>query len=923
MIKKLSLISLFSLMPASFYYAQTTVFAYVKDAEGKPVERAEIDLVQSNEDVAADKIGYFQFVDLKPGQYQIVVSKHGLEPRTLDFHISEGEKRKDLGVISLLPSVQSSESGIILVDDAVADSEGSSMQPTVGLLSSGKDAFQSAAAFELGAYWFRPRGIDNRYESVLFNGVPMSKNDNGRVEFSNWGGLNDITRYPHENADNITPSEYTFGNLGGVVYYNTRASNFRKGTSLAYSLSNRSYQHRLMATYSTGMTAKGWAFTFSGSRRWAQEAVIDATYQDSYAYFGAIEKKFSDRFSINLTAFGAPTYRGTNSANTQEVYDLMGKNYNAFWGWQDGEKRNSRIRKTFEPMFMLQTYNKIGKTSNWNNTFSYQIGSDARSRLDWFHAQNPDPSYYRNLPSYGNYTADEFRSMAQINWDYLYNANRNNTANGAAYTLVDDVNKDKTFNFVSHFDTRLQDNWKLNLNFNYQNLKSDNFRRIKDLLGAGFANNLDAFGGDRPYDMDNANTKVYEGDRTQYSYDLLRDQYAFHLGTDLDLAKWNFTASAFVGYSESQRDGHFRHHIYQDSSKGKSDVYDTWETGLKARLTYKINGKNFITYSGTYFSLAPTLNEIFINPRVNNFITPDLKNQLINSNELSYIHRGQVLKLRLSGYLTDISNQTEIARYFGEGLQFANSTDGRDGFVVEALTNVEKRFVGAELGAELKITPTFSLIAAGSYGEYTYRNNPNLYVSVDNENFAQGFENMGQANIKGFKVTGTPQKAASFGFKYNSPKYWWIGASANYLADQYLSFSSILRTENFYINPLTGDRYEAYVYTDNTTRQTINVPAATPENVASLIKQTKFDDQFMLNANAGKSFLFGKYRVGISISVNNILNNRNYVTGGYEQARKANFRDSYIDSQKTTRSFGPKLWYDRGRTFFANVYLRF
>ncbi len=79
--------------------------------------------------------------------------------------------------------------------------------------------------------------------------------------------------------------------------------------------------------------------------------------------------------------------------------------------------------------------------------------------------------------------------------------------------MVEDVNRDKTLNFVSHFDTRLKDNWKLNVNFNYQNLRSDNFRRIKDLLGAAYANNLDAFGGDKPYNLDRANTKVYEGTR--------------------------------------------------------------------------------------------------------------------------------------------------------------------------------------------------------------------------------------------------------------------------------------------------------------------------------------------------------------------------------------------------------------------------
>ncbi len=919
MIKKLSLISLFTLLPASFYYAQTTVYAYVKDAQGNPVERAEVDLVQSSDDVTADKIGYFQFVNLQPGQYQIIVSKGGLETKTVDFTVTANEKRKDLGVISLVPAATTSDLGVIVIDDAAADDDGSSMQPTVGLLSSGRDAFQNAAAFELGAYWFRPRGVDNRYEDVLFNGVSMSKNDDGRVDFSNWGGLNDVTRYPQENIDNIAPSEYAFGNLGGLVYYNTRASNYRKGTSLAYSFTNRSYRHRAMATYSTGMTPSGWALTLSGSRRWADEGVIEGTYQDSYAGFISVEKKFSDRFSINLTSFAAPTYRASNSPNTQEAYDIMGKNYNSYWGWQDGEKRNSRIRRTVEPITMLQFYNKIGKSSNWNNTFSYQIGRDGRSRLDLFHSADPNPTYYRKLPSYGLVTEDEFIAKSQINWFDLYSANKENYDIGARYTIVEDVNKDKTFNYVSHFDTKFSDNWKLNLNFNLQKLKSDNFRNLKDLLGAQYANNQDAFGGDQSYDVDNPNTKVYEGDRTQYSYDLFRDSYTFNASTEVDLTKWNVMASVVGGFSQSQRNGHFRNHFYQDNSKGRSAIYNAYDAGIKARVTYKINGKNFIVYNGTLFSLAPTLNEIFINPRVNDFVTPGLDNQIINSNELSYILRGQILKLRLSGYLTDVSNATEISRYFAEGLQLGNTVTSNDAFVAEILSGMSKRYKGVELGADLKISPTLNIIAVGSYGDYTVQNNPNVYVSIDSDRYARGYESLGKANIKGYKIAGTPQKAASLGFRYNSPKFWWFGASANYLADQYLDFSVLNRTTGFYTNPLTGDNYTAF--TDSQTG--VAIPAATSENVAALLKQTKFDDQFMLNANAGKSFQFGKYRMGISLSVNNILNNRDYVTGGFEQGRKSNFRESFIESQREIPLFGPKLWYDRGTTFFTNVYLRF
>ncbi len=886
--------------------AQTTAYAYLKDGAGKPVESAGVDLKDSENDVTADKIGYFQLVDLKPGHYSITISKLGFEDKIIEFDIVSDEKRKDLGAIVLRPVSDHSDLGVVTIDDTSNQDDENSTQPTVGLLSSGRDAFANAAAFELGAYWFRPRGVDNRYEDVLFNGVPMSKNDDGRVDFSNWGGLNDVTRYPLENVENITPSEYTFGNLGGVAYYNTRASSYRKGVSLAYSYTNRSYFNRAMATYNTGLLKNGWAFTFSGSRRWVDEGVIEGTYQDAYAFFTSIEKRLGSKHALNFTAFGAPTYRGSNSPNTQEVYDIMGKDYNSYWGWQDGEKRNSRIRKVFEPVFQLEHFWKMGKKSNLNTTFSYQQGSDARSRLDWFHAADPNPTYYRKLPSYGDYTADEFKANAQIDWTAMYQANNGNLDGGAVYSVIEDVSKDKTYNIVSHFDTRFQDNWKFNANFHYQKLESDNFRRVKDLLGAKFARNLDSYSGDSYWNLDNPDYKVYEGDRTQYSYMLHKDSYALNLSTEVDLPRWNVVASVFSSYSESYRDGQFRNHFFAtgNGSKGKSDVYDATDYGVKAKVTYKINGKNFIVYNGAYFSLAPTLNEIFVNPRTANLITPNIENQLINSNDLSYIIRGQVLKLRLTGYYTTMQKATEISRYYFD-ISGSNIDEG-NALAAEVLTNLNKTYKGIELGAEVKVTPTISVTAVGSYGDYKVTNNPDV-ATYDDQNGYRGKDFWGTAKLKDYKVAGTPQKAASLGIRYNSPKYWWIGVSGNFLADQYLDFSALNKTAVLYTDPATQNDYAG----------------VTPELINQITEQKKFDDQFMLNANVGKSFLIGKYRMGLSLSVTNILNNRDYVTGGFEQGRVVNFPEALQELGRTTPHFGPKLWYDRGTQFFANVYLRF
>lgn len=77
----------------------------------------------------------------------------------------------------------------------------------------------------------------------------------------------------------------------------------------------------------------------------------------------------------------------------------------------------------------------------------------------------------------------------------------------------------------------------------------------------------------------------------------------------------------------------------------------------------------------------------------------------------------------------------------------------------------------------------------------------------------------------------------------------------------------------------------------------------------------------MLNLNLGKSFRFGSYYLGTSLTINNLLNNKKYVTGGYEQLRLGSYDNAINLYQREL--FGPKLFYGLGRTFFFNVYLRF
>ena len=954
MFKKLSLVSLFTLLPASYYYAQTTVFAYLKDGDGKPVEKAEVDLKGSESDVTADKVGYFQLVDLQPGHYQMVITKPNYETKVVDFDVTSDEKKKDLGVLVLGSALTGADQGLTILDSD-DDEDSSSQASTVGLLQSSQDVFSRIASFDLGFYWFRPRGIDGRMGENMLNGVSMVKSDNGSVDFGNWGGLNEITRYP-EISQNHAPSEYAFGGNSSVIYKNTKASEYRKGFQGTYSITNRNYRNRFSLRYTSGMSKKGWAFTVMGARRWAEEGIQEGTFYDAYGAYLGIEKKFNDSHTMTFNFIGAPYRRSTASPSTQEVYDYRGVHYNSYWGYQNGEQRSERVRRGFQPILQLQDFWKINAKTNLWTSVSYQFGKDKGSRLDWQNVQNPSPTYYRNLPSYydslnpdasvinadGSQTTaqDAFQTslaawqngdpnVTQINWDRLYRRNMSQpagtyygqTGKRALYYLVNDVSDDKIFNASTHLTHNFNDNSKFILNVSYQNYRSEQYREVNDLLGADFVLNRDPFaatnqpGKSGLFNEGEENVTKKVGDKMTYDYIFRRQEVKVNPGYKFSTGKFDVFVSALAGYSTSNREGLFKHYLY-DNSLGKGTDYNFWNFGLKAQAIYRLNGRNFFVYNGAYYNQAPFLEDLYFNPRVNGSVAPNIKSTVVSANDLSYVISTPFLKMRLTGFLVNTENETTVQRFFADGLPLdgvdvdGNATNVQSAFVTQVMTDVKRRNMGAELGLDVKILPTLSLQGVASYGQYTYQNDPTTYYASDAVGaFANGlsYTNLGKAYIKNYRQGGTPQQAYSLGFRYNSPKYWWVGANWNYLDDNYLDPAALVRTESFVQNNTSATPFYGLTEAD----------------LRAVLQPNKLPSAHFFNVNAGKSWLIGKYYVLISASVNNVFDNTKYITGGFEQVRNAKYNTFVEDYSREYTLFAPKYWYTQGRSYFVNLQFRF
>jgi hypothetical protein len=723
----------------------------------------------------------------------------------------------------------------------------------------------------------------------------------------------------------LTPSAYNFGGILGTSNITTRASKYRQGGRVTYSSSNRSYTNRLMASYSSGLVEGGWAYSFSLGRRWGNEGYQDATLYDANSFFASVEKKINDKHSLNFTSIYAPNRRGKSSPNTQEVYDLKGIKYNEYWGYLDGEKRNSRIKEVKEPILMLNHYWDISTKTSLNTNVAYQFGSLGNSRLDYSGGGNPSPAYYQDLPSYfladtdgpdygGAYIAEQnFINDGQLDWNRILDANvtNNDPTNGgatpAAYVLYEDRSDDKQLTINSILSSELNENILLNASVNYKRLKSENFGEIIDLLGSNVgALNVDSFDGFQ-YDAQNPDRIVGEGDKFRYNYNLYADVISGYAQGQFKYNKVDFYLSASVTNTTYQREGLWEHSRFAgDLSLGKGEELSFTGIGTKAGLTYKITGKHLLDFNAGYITRAPSLRNTYSNSRENSNVVRDISEEKVTSFDASYIFRSSIVKAKITGYYSKIEDANEVSFYYADGLSgFDIQDNDTSAFVQEVLQGIDKKHIGVELGIEAQVTPTIKLKGAASVGQYTYDNNPELYLTSASFTSNDGSISYGEANLKDYKIAGGPQRAASIGFEYRDPDYWWFGATANFFSNTYLDINPLTRTENFYLDAdgLPFNDYDESIATE-------------------LLRQEKFDDYMVVNLVGGKSWKIGDYFVGFFASVGNLLD-KQYKTGGFEQGRNANYRELRDDTSNPKRVFGPKYWYGRGTNYFVNVYFRF
>ncbi|MBO4565471.1 MAG: TonB-dependent receptor [Bacteroidaceae bacterium] len=851
------------------------------------------------------------------------------------------------------------------------DDDNDALQAVSTITSTNNDPYLGEVGYRLSPMRFRIRAYDNMYEQTYLNGLLMNDVETGRFQHSMIGGMNDATR----NNEGVAGFEYnTFGltTIGGASNINMRASAFAAGNKITLTGTNRNYVLRGMYTFATGLMDNGWAFAGTVGYRWAKEGVIEGTFYNSLSYLLSVEKLLGNH-SLSLVTFGSPTERAQQGASTEEAYWLANSHYyNPYWGYQNGKKRNQRVTHEFEPTAILTWDWKIDDSKKLATSAGVKYSRFSTSSLGWNgNAYDPRPDYYKNLPSsifdvydlenknnpdflhdnpyflsqyndlYNFWTSSE--ANRQINWDRMYYVNsiQNQSGDETLYYLERRHNDQLVFTFNSTFNHNIDINNKYSLGIILNHTKGMHYKTMDDLLGGEYYYDYDKFSANEygkssseaANDLRNPFKRIYEGDKFGYNYNINVNKAKAWGVIQHTNGMFDIMHGLYIEGTTIERDGKMQNGRAPQNSYGSSGTAKFLGGGGKLLMTLRPFVGNTISLGLGWDTQAPLARNAFVAPRMQSNFIDNLHNEDIFSSELSWKFHFGSLTGKFTGFFTRFKNQVEQTAFYN---------DQENRFTYLTMTGVSKEHYGLEGALVFRVNSKLSFDLVGTISDAKYIDNPYAQVnyegmnSATNESLNEWLNPITDANMplrvimKDIKVGGTPLTAASFGVNYNINN-WFLEMNVNYYDRVYLEYSAYRRLSNVLTNyTAIGSLNGTPVFNidDGTGRSSQQILAEdggvlfdTNGNYLGAYSPSleKFKGGFMLDAAIGKNIrLNGGRSISINLSLQNITNNTNLRSGGFEQNRDDYYRKEGAADVAKAYKFSKNSKY-----FYANAFNAF
>ncbi|MCD6180128.1 MAG: TonB-dependent receptor [Bacteroidales bacterium] len=708
-------------------------------------------------------------LEVPVGGQTIVVQFIGFISQEFDVTIQEGQTI-DLGTIALASSqIGLNEVNVfasIAIDrktpvaissvsaQLIEEKLGSQEFPEILKSTPGVYATKSGGGFGDGR--LNLRGFNSENVAVMINGVPVNDMENGRVYWSNWAGLSDVTRTMQVQRG-LGASKVAVPSIGGTINIVTKTTDAEKGGSVITSIGNSGYQ-KYGLTVSTGLSDNGWATTVSASKT-TGDGYIDGTEFDGFNYFVNISKRLGPNQTISLSSFGAKQNHGQRQSKSLiSTYRNAesGTRFNPDWGLRGGKVVHVEDNFYFKPQTSLNHYWTINDKSTLSTAFYASWGTGGGG------GQGGDGSLF-SVRLGGD---DQ-----PIDIDNIVNINRANGALGATSYLRASHNDHSWYGVLSTFNTELSDNLDFIAGIDLRTYTGHHYREVTDLLGAAYVFSND--------DINNPNAALQVGDKFGYYNDGNVGWQGLFTQLEYNINKLSTFVSASLSNTSYQRVDYFQ---YLDTDPLQtSDKYNFMGFGIKGGANYNLTDKHNLFANVGYFEKAPGFGAVFI--RYNNTdVNSEAANQKVFSIELGYGYRGEKLAANLNLYSTKWNDRT-----FTKSIQVSPGV-----YNFANLLGVNALHQGIEFDFTYKPSRKLSAYGMLSLGDWRWDNNLENVQVFDENNVAIG--DSYSVYIKDVKVSDAAQTTAALGLDYQILPKTNITIDYNYYANLYAYYNPTDRT---------------------------------------------------------------------------------------------------------------------------------
>jgi len=724
------------LVSTSIIFGQTKLTGKIVDETNQPLPGAAVVLKGAKTGASSDFDGNFTF-ETSVSNGAIVVSFVGYETKTLTFN-----GNTNFGTISLKPSAESLDEIVItavsfaidrktpiavstIKADVIENKLGSQEFPEILKSTPGVYATKSGGGFGDGR--LNLRGFNSENVAVMINGVPVNDMENGRVYWSNWAGLADVTSAMQVQRG-LGASKVAVPSIGGTINIISKTTDIEKGGNVTTSVGNDGYQ-KYGVTVSTGLLDNGFAATVSAAKV-KGNGYVDGTEFEGYNYFVNISKQINDNHKLSLTSFGAPQRHGQRqNQNLISTYRNAesGIKFNPDWGYKNGQVLHVEDNFYHKSQTSLNHYWTISDKTNLSTALYASWGSGG-----------------------GGGTAGTNRELFKvriggfdqpIDLDNIVEINRANGALGSEAFLRASRNDHSWYGVLSTFKTELTDNLSFIGGVDIRTYVGKHFREVTDLLGGEYAYDNS--------DVNNPNRALQVGDKFQYNND---GEVGWQgLFTQLEYNTDNLSTFLSVAASNTsyRRIDYFQ---YLDSDPLQTtDKYDFFGYSVKGGANYNIDDTNNVFANIGYFERAPIFTSVFLQFD-NEHINADAENEKIFSAELGYGFRGEKFAANINVYRTQWNDRT-LTRSF-------QNPDGT--FGTANILGVNALHQGIEIDFTYRV-PNLTLTGMLSLGDWTWANDLENIQIFDEE---QNLVNTVNMYIDGLKVSDAAQTTAALGLDY-------------------------------------------------------------------------------------------------------------------------------------------------------------